>query len=228
MNGPPEMLWHPRAMPKQPTRRRRRYCVLALTAALLVVGLAPARGHDIGYPRLIHVRFGPELVEIAIQTTLHAGAKAQALFDRHDLDDDGSLSEAEESALARTLDGLGRSRLGLEIDGVRLTPEVGRLALRMSEEDGVLGKTLALQSVAAVALVMGPGSHEVVVEDVPPSPRATVPVRVDAPGFTLSDGTVEGDTMPLQAMPQGWVSGFTGSGGTLRFSLTPDGSPSRK
>ena len=205
-------------MPRtQPTTRRVRYFLAALSAALLLS--ATALAHTLSYPRMVHVRFGPELVELAIQVTLHAGAKSRALRDRHDVDHDGVLSEEERRALGATLDAEGRAHLRVTVDGIALRPELGAIKLDVSDE-GPDGDTLALNSVAAVAVVLLPGVHEVTVEDLPPSLRATVPLRVEAIGATIERGPSEKDAMPLTAMPQGaWLGGFSGDGGTVHFTV---------
>jgi len=185
----------------------------------LVFAGAPA-AHTLSYPRLVHVRFGPELVEVAVQVSVHAGAKARALRDRHDADGDGLLSEPEKQALAATLDGQGRAKLRVLVDGVPLAPEVGVLDLDLTREDGVEGHSLGLKSVAAVAVVLLPGTHTVVVEDLPPSPRATVPLRVEVPGWAVEPGPADKDATPLAAMASGWLGGFSGDGGAVHFTVT--------
>jgi len=186
---------------------------------VLVSATAPA-AHTLSYPRLVHVRFGPELIEVAVQVSVHAGAKARALRDRHDVDGDGVLSDAEKDALARTLDEQGRARLRVVVDGVPLEPEVGVRDLDLTREDGVEGHSLALKSVAAVAVVLLPGTHTVAIEDLPPSPRATVPQRVEAGTWKLERGAAEKDAMPLTAIASGYLGGFSGDGGTVRFKVT--------
>ena len=192
--------------------------VLGVPALLGALGGA-AFGHALSYPRMVHVRFGPELVEVAIQVNVHAGAKARALRDRHDVDKDGLLSEDETQALARTLDAEGRSRLRIRLDGTLLQPEVG--VLDMKVEPGVdEGESLALKSVAAVALVLRPGIHEVEIVDMPPSLRATVPLRVEGGPFAITVGESQEEAMPLTLMGRGsWLGGFAGEGGAVHFTI---------
>jgi hypothetical protein len=198
--------------------------LVVVVAAVLVCGVGSPQAHNLSYPRLVHVRFGPELIEVAVQVSVHAGAKARALWDRHDSDSDGVLSEPERQSLAATLDRQGRSQLRVIIDGVEITPEVGTLDLDMSREDSVEGQSLMLKSVAAVAVVLLPGAHQVTIQDMPPSPRATVPLRLEAAGLSMVPGGADGDAMPLTVLPSGLLGGFSGSGGTVRFTVT---APSR-
>jgi hypothetical protein len=192
---------------------------MAVLFGLTVLTASPAMPHTLSYPRLVHVRFGPELVEVAVQVTVHAGAKARALRDRHDLDKDGALSEEEKQALAQTLDAQGRARLRVIVDGVPLSPEVGVLDLEVTDEPNE-GQTLAVKSVAAVSVVLLPGVHDIAIEDMPPSPRATVPLRVESRSFKIERGTSDKDAMPLTPLaPGSWLGGFAGDGGTVYFTL---------
>jgi len=212
-------VWHPPRVPEDPTTRRVLHCVLA---ALAVATLGPSRGnaHTLSYSKLVHVRFGPELIEVAVHRTVHAGAKARALRDRHDADRDGILDADEKRALAVTLDSEARSGLTVTVDGVALAPEVGVLDLDFIEDDGGEGRSLSLRSVAAVSAVLLAGAHRIEVKDRPNSPRATVPLRIEARGVPIERRAPDAEAMPMTPLANGvWLAGFTGEGGTVRFDL---------
>jgi hypothetical protein len=194
---------------------------LGLAASVLVATNALA--HLPMSPRVLQLRFLPNRVEVAVGETIHPGPEALLVRERFDADRDAVLSEAEQSELATWMNQRARRNMELRLDGILLQPELGELAVSLEPGEHIEeGDSIRLRSVAAVALMLRPGRHELSLKAAPASPRLVLPLRIDLlPGWAVVDQLMEGDLSQLLPDATGlkWSGGWTGRGGTLTLAV---------
>ena len=189
-----------------------------LLATLLLPG--PSMGHVVRFPRLVHVRFEPDRVAVALAVQHHPGPIAGRLRSQFDLDLDGALSEPEQDALGEWLDREGRQTVRLGLDGLALGTVLAERKVELARDnDSATGEGLTMRSVEEIGISLRPGRHTLMVKDTPYNPGTVVPWRIDLPdGWTVVESSTEGGaTAAVRAGEQTWQTAFSGDGGRVEL-----------
>lgn len=194
---------------------------LGLVAAFCMTG--NALGHLVVRERELVVVVGPDDVSVRARLSIHAGPEAARLRAAADLNGDGMVQNgAERDALSARLRSLATSELSLQLNQRVLALAVDQHRLLLS--GGALvepGGGIQFELVLLARGVLGPGRHELRIEDGPPAGRGVVAVQLRlGPGVSLvgqrSGGAAVALGAPVDDLRHG---GFGSGGGSLTLDL---------
>lgn len=179
--------------------------VLLIVAATWLA--PPADAHTVLFQRLVHVRIQPELVEVAMAVTIHAGPEALLLRQRFDLDGDETLSRDEQDQLANWLDSEAFRDFGMTVNADPLALDGRERFLELTQNHRAdLGEGMRFRSVREGRVALRPGARQVVLHEAPGNPREMIAVRIDLHDgleLTGSDGR-EGASRLVPAAERSW------------------------
>ncbi len=191
---------------------------LVLLGCLLLP--APAPGHVVRFPRLVHVRVEPDRIAVALAVQHHPGPVAARLREQFDIDRDGALASEEQGALAEWLDRDGRQRLRLGLNGLELGTVLAERKLELARDVATSeGDGLTMRSIEEIGISWRPGRHTLLVLDAPYNPGTVVPWRIDLPeGWMVVESAPEGEvTAAVRAGEWTWQTAFSGDGGKIEL-----------